>query len=150
MIKYRGKSYEAIERKGAAPAATIDDSYWRTSSLKFWIYAICDSRTGSDLPAKAKAIRAKRLQQLPKEAQRALAADAETLQRVLDACAKGTCQYIALEGVGWEPGQRRGAKGVEAAQRTLEWIEQFRSRSIVSGSQLIWARIEDDRKLRSR
>ena len=145
IVKFSGGVYR--EYTATAPAV-ITDKYWRTGSLRFWIYAVCESKTGSDLPAKAKPIRAATLEKLPPIVRKQIANDAETQKRIFDAVARGTCQYIALEGVGWSPGSKRGTKDVEMVQNTLEWIEQFRQRSTVSGSKLIWALVEDERKRR--
>lgn len=143
MIKYKGHQY-----REAAPAAVIDDAYWRHSALRFWIYAVVESSTGTDLPARSKQIRARTWHKMPEAVRLGVGDDADTQQRILKACSDGRCHYIAVEFVGWEPGQKRGAKDVQTVQNTLEWIERFRTRSAISGSRLIWAEIGSNVKKR--
>lgn len=138
LIKYNGHRYV----QAAAGAATIDDKHWRHGSLLFWIYAIVESKTGADLPVKTKKIQAKRLEKMPAIVRENLSNDADTQQRIFDAVDKGMCHFIALEGVGWEAGERKGAKGVSSVQSLLEWVNAFRHKNTISGSKLIWAQID--------
>lgn len=137
IIKYNGHNY--VE---ANAGATIDDKHWRHGNLLFWIYAVVESKTGTDLPAKSKKIQAKTLEKLPQEVRSGIANDADTQQRIFNAVDKGMCQYIVIEGQGWEPGDKKGAKGVGAVQNTLEWINAFRHKNTISGSKLLWAQID--------
>ena len=136
MIKYKGQHYRT-----ATAAAVIDDAYWRESALLFWIYAVCESKTGTDLPAKAKQLKQRTWDKLPHEIRQGVGQDADTQQRILDTIQRGMCWYIAIEGDGWLAGAKRGARPMGAVHNTLEWIEQFRQRSIVGGSKLLWAEV---------
>ncbi len=136
MIRYRGSQY-----REAAPAAVVDDAYWRHESLVFWIYAVVESKMVSDLPAKAKRLTAKTWDKVPFEIRNGVGQDADTQERILDSIDRGMCHYIVIEGAGWAPGAKKGAKDVATVQATLEWIERFRNRSAPGGSSLIWAEI---------
>lgn len=140
-LLYRGYQYRT-----AAPAATIQDQYWRHHALRFWIYCVCESKTASDLPAPAKKLRAKQFDKLPQEVQEGLAGDADTQQRVFAAVERGMCWFMKMEGVGWDTAEKRGDKAVPLVHNVLWWIEQFRNRSTVNGSKLIWARVESQVK----
>jgi len=136
VIKYKNHQY-----REAAAAAVIDDAYWRHAALRFWIIAVVRSKTGTDLPAPAKQLRAKTWQKIPHLIRQGVGQDADVQQRILNACADGTCQYIYIDMKGWLPGQRRGTRDTQQVQQTLEWIEQFRNKTTVGGSQLIWAEV---------
>lgn len=141
MIRYHGIQYRV-----ATPAAVIDDGFWRSESLLFWIYCVVESQTASDLPAKAKKLTAKTWEKMPEPIHNGVGQDADVKERILNCIDTGRCHYIAIEGAGWHPGVKKGAKEVPVVQATLEWIQQFRNRSIVSGSKLIWAEINSQVK----
>ncbi len=144
-IKFRRTAARYVVRRNAAryaatQEAVIDDQYWRGEQLTFWILAVVDSKTGSDLPAPAKQLNKKTWAKLPKVIRDGVGQDADVKQAILDCTDRGTCQYIELQG-GWYPGEKKGAQQVEQVQATLEWIQQFRQRPTVSGSKLIWAEV---------
>lgn len=143
MIKYKGARY-----KVAQAVASIDDAFWRHASLNFWVLAVVESNTGTDLPTKAKKLKARTWDKVPELIRMGVGEDADTKQWILEACAADVCYFINLDFIGWEPGVRGGAKNVQTVQNTLEWIEQFRSRPTISGSKLIWAEIGSNVKQR--
>lgn len=145
-IKLREAAVDyAAVRSAAAPAAVIDDRYWRGEQLLFWIVAVVDSKTGLDLPAKSKKLTAKTWEKLPAAIRTGVGQDPDVKQSILECIGRGTCHVMILEG-GWLPGVKKGAKQVPEIQATLEWIQQFRERSAVSGSKLIWAEVNSQVK----
>lgn len=99
-----------------------------------------------DLPARSKKLTAKTWDKLPVEITVGVGQDADVQQRIMDCISRGMCHYIKIDLVGWTPGVRKGAADVPTVQGMLEWIEQFRNRSVVSGSKLIWAEVGSQTK----
>jgi len=113
---------------------SIDTSYYRDSELLFWIYVLCTSRTGENLPVKGKQV-----SKIPKEVG---SLDADTKALVFHAIDQGMCWFFKLEAKGWRSHDRSGAKEVQQVQDVLEWLKAFDSRNIVDGSELLFAAIE--------
>ena len=129
---YRGHRYKEVK------TAAIRDDFWRGEQLLFWIYCVVDSKTGTDLPAKAKRLTAKTWNKMPEEIRQGVGDDVDQQAKILECVERGTCQYICIEGLGWNPGAKKGAADVALVQATLEWIQQSRGGR---GSKLIWAEI---------
>ena len=68
--------------------------------------------------------------------------DPDALKVVLDAMEKGGVWWFRIEGKGWTPRERNGARDVAAVQSTLEWLQRFDQHATVDGSKLLFAVIE--------
>lgn len=120
-----------------AKSSPLDIQYYRDDGLLFWIYVLCTSREGKNLPLKGKEVRT-----LPKEIAGAVQKDPDLHDTVLKALEKGGVWFCKVEGKGWRPRQRGGAKEVEAVQVVLDWLQRFETQGTVDGSRLIYAIIE--------
>ena len=117
---------------------TTDNHFYRDSSLLFWIYVLCTSKMGDNLPAPGKPVK-----KIPKEVRNL---DADTKAAVFHAIDQGICWFIKLEAKGWRTQERNGAKEVQQVQSVLDWLGAFDSRSTVGGSQLLYAVVESKGK----
>lgn len=112
----------------------MDNLYYRDSQLLFWIYILCTSKMGDNLPVKGKQVK-----KIPKEVGNL---DADTKATVFHAIDQGICWFIKLEAKGWRTKERSGAKEVQQVQATLDWLKAFDTRNTVGGSELLYAVIE--------
>lgn len=115
----------------------LDDSHYRHDGLLFWIYVIATSKTGTNLPVKAKPIK-----KIPKELDHYVAKDPSTKAHIVEAIEKYDCHFIKIEGKGWRPRERNGAADVAMVQSVLDWLGRFESQSTVDGGKLIFAVVE--------
>ena len=112
----------------------IDTSYYRDGELLFWIYILCTSHEGKNLPAPGK-----RVYKIPKELG-TLEADVQV--EIFSAIDQDRCWFIKLEGKGWRTHDRKGAQEVQQVQDVLEWLRAFDKRDLVDGSELLFAIVE--------
>jgi hypothetical protein len=119
--------------------ANIDTHYYRDDGLLFWIYVLCTSRAGGNTPVKSKPVNT-----IPREVALYFARDRDPdrKQVVLDAIDRGECWYFKIEGKGWRPHERGGAKEVMEVQSVLDWLKRFEVQNTVDGSRLIFAAVE--------
>lgn len=115
----------------------VDDSHYRHDGLLFWIYAIATSKTGANLPIKAKQIKA-----IPKELNPYVAKDPSLKAHITEALEKHECSFIKVEGKGWTPRTKRGDQDVAMVQSVLDWLGRYENQSTVDGGKLIFAVVE--------
>ena len=139
MLRYHDHTYIPLTtiRSTYRAAALVDDRFWKHQGLHFWIYVLCTSKEGGNLPIKGRQVKGS----LPKEIAADVQTDPDVLESVHDAIDKGICWFFKVEGKGWEPGRKGGAKDVEAVQRVLEWLGRFENQQTVDGSHLLYAEL---------
>ena len=128
----------------AAVDAAIHDKHVRGKGIRFWIYALVSAplpdgeKQPTSLPCKATRVK--------KNAPGTVAGEMNTDEKVafseaMDADAP--VWFIKIEDKGWDWGENKGTKDVEAVQDCLAWINKFRNKKSVNGAKLLYCDVSN-------